>query len=788
MRSIVLLFLCILTTVIAVAQQVTQYSRARIYLDEQHTIKQLAATGVAVDHGEHRQGSSYTSDFSVQELAAAQNAGFRVEVLIPDVVRFYQEQNLKNPSLKTTSVSCDAPAVPTPAHFALGNYGGFFTYTELLAILDSMHTLYPSLISARQPVGTFQTHEGRSIYWIRVSNNPAQDQPLKPQILYTALHHAREPGSISQMVFYLWHLLENYNTDAKIKAIIDNAELYFIPCVNPDGYVFNITNSPLGGGMWRKNRRDNGDGTFGVDLNRNYGFFWGFNNSGSSPSTWSDVYRGPSGFSEPETQAVKWFAEQHNFRLALNYHTFQDDILFPFGHAPNAKPADSVTFYDLAELLTEHNDYRFGTCDEILGYYTNGDSDAWMYGDTSTKNKVFSMTPEVGDVNYGFYPPASRIIPDCGRNLPGNVNAAALLLPYADVKPTHPRVLTQATGYLHFSLQRLGFGDSSFTVSVIPLDNWMTVPGASKFYNGLQQLEQVSDSFFYTLNLNTPNHQEIRYVLRTFNGYYNEDDTVSFYFGLHHSTTAPSTNNMNDWVASGWALSTEHVSPPYSIRSSFDGVSNYVDAATHTITTANPVDLTHSLEAFLYFKAKWNVETHHDLVSVLASPAGTGQWQNLCGRRSRLDESAMIPVWEGMHHQWIEEEIDLNDFLGQPIDLRIELLSDPFVNYSGFYFDDLHIITVEDTTTGVNDQENETALLVYPNPARDQVTVRLLNAQSPQTVTATIYDCLGRPVRTLDIPAEGTIAETGSLASGTYYLRLKDNNGLPLTRKITVLH
>ena len=67
----------------------------------------------------------------------------------------------------------------------------------------------------------------------------------------------------------MWYLLENYETDTEIKTLVDNTALYFIPIINPDGYIFNESTNPNGGGFWRKNRKDNGNDTFGVDLNRN---------------------------------------------------------------------------------------------------------------------------------------------------------------------------------------------------------------------------------------------------------------------------------------------------------------------------------------------------------------------------------------------------------------------------------------------------------------------------------------------------------------------------------------
>jgi len=150
----------------------------------------------------------------------------------------------------------------------------------MIANLDAMAAKYPDLITIKAPIDGIMTHENRPIYWIKISDNPNVDE-VEPEVLYTALHHAREPGGLSSLIYFMWHTLENYDKDPKIKAMVDEGELYFIPCLNPDGYIFNINNYNNGEDFfWRKNRKDNGDGTFGVDLNRNYGYEFGFNNIG----------------------------------------------------------------------------------------------------------------------------------------------------------------------------------------------------------------------------------------------------------------------------------------------------------------------------------------------------------------------------------------------------------------------------------------------------------------------------------------------------------------------------
>jgi murein tripeptide amidase MpaA len=97
-------------------------------------------------------------------------------------------------------------------------------------------------------------------------------------------------------MYYMWYLLENYGTDPEATYLVDNREMYFVPCFNPDGYEYNRQTDPNGGGMWRKNRRNNG-GSYGVDLNRNFGYMWGYDDLGSSPIPSSETYRGPSAFS-----------------------------------------------------------------------------------------------------------------------------------------------------------------------------------------------------------------------------------------------------------------------------------------------------------------------------------------------------------------------------------------------------------------------------------------------------------------------------------------------------------
>jgi carboxypeptidase T len=785
MRSLFSVIIALLLAVCAHAQQRELYSRAKIYLDESHTINDLSALGLAVDHGEQKKNTYFISDFSASELERARKAGFKADILIQDVSKHYAEQNKKKEK-KTTAVSCDNPAYEIPSHFHLGSYGGFFTYTEYLAILDSMQLLYPGLISVKQAVGTYTTIEGRPIYWIRISNNPGVDQPLKPQMLYTAVHHAREPGSLSAVIYYLWHVLEHYSTDPQIKAIVDNTELYFVPVVNPDGYLLNISTNPSGGGMWRKNMRDNLDGTQGVDLNRNYGYNWGYDDIGSSPITSSETYRGTAGFSEPETQAVKWFTDNHHFRFTMNYHTYHNDILYPWSYIPSFQTVDSDRFFRYGAFLTEYNDYRFGTCNQVLNYITNGDSNDWMYGNNTVHSKIFSFTPEIGVTDNGFYPPAEQIIPDCQNNLPANVNIASLLLPFAELQSTDQKIRTQASGYLHYNVQRLG-DTGTFTVTALSLDSRLTVPATPKTYTGLTMLQQVTDSFSYSLLPTTANGALIKYVLRINNGLYSTDDTFEFYYGKWYADVSTSTNSLAAWINNGWGLSTTvYHTAPTAIQSSLSGSSNYPDNADLTISTATPIDLTHATHAYLYFYTKWITETDYDYAFVNAEVAGTGSWQPLCGKFTRPQRVTGKASYDGQMPNWVMEEMDLGNYLGQHVNIQFELQSDPAGNEKGFYFDDVRVLSVVDSQLGVQLVGNNTSVDVFPNPANDELRV-ICRGTFAEPIHATLIDCMGRVMMTITLSQLEQTINISSLPGGVYILRLLDGNTSLPAKKISII-
>ncbi len=406
------------------------YALAKLYL-EKNSIEKLQAAGVYFDEGELVPGKYFTSVFSYWELAQAKKAGVRFDILFADATAEFEQRNAADMRLhpdpkaeasKQAAVNCD---YPVPGMFNLGSMGGYLTYEEMLAALDTMHARFPELCSAKMPIPNSQASwEGRPIYYVKISDHVNKAEGAEAPVLYTGVHHAREGLSMMNLIYFMDYVLEHYSTDAGVRRIVDNCELYFVPCVNPDGYVYNQTTHPNGGGMWRKNRRNDAVVQKGVDLNRNYGYQWGLNN-GSSGSQSSDTYRGPAAFSEPESQAIKALAIQKNFIASVHHHSYAEILFYPWDYT-DANCSEAALFRQAGDSLTACNHYPVQHGKGSLGYLSSGTTPDWMYGDTLLKAKSYSFTNEIG--GNGFWPSRSQIIPLCEEQVLLNMRLAQFAL------------------------------------------------------------------------------------------------------------------------------------------------------------------------------------------------------------------------------------------------------------------------------------------------------------------------------------------------------------------------
>lgn len=293
------------------------------------------------------------------------------------------------------------------------NYQGYHDYAEMVAVLQQLAGRYPH-ITRLESIG--QTWEGRAIWAMRVTDRPHEDEPDEQGILVFAGTHAREHLTVEQALFLLRDLLENDGRDGETTNLITQRDIWVIPNLNPDGSEYDITRWGAAPPYWRKNRRNNGDGTWGVDLNRNFGYGWG--REGSSGITASEIYRGPAPFSEPENVALRDFVlARPHIRLIVSLHTYGEYVLFPYGYTyedlpPDMRPEDRAIFLALAEAITDMNGYRAMQASDL--YLVSGSHDDWFYGALGIYAMTWELYPRTAVP--GFYPPDSVIAAQTARN------------------------------------------------------------------------------------------------------------------------------------------------------------------------------------------------------------------------------------------------------------------------------------------------------------------------------------------------------------------------------------
>lgn len=751
--------------------QIQTYSKVSIEVNTPAKLKKLQELPIAADHGAWKK-NHFETDLSAAEIQTLQNAGFNYTVLIADVSTYYANRNMQKSGITSptpqASTCLPEPTVAQPSQFELGSMAGFFTYQEFLGHLDNMAALYPNLITVKQQIGNYQTAEGRPIYFVKISDNVSQTETAEPQVLYTAIHHAREPLGLSQLIFYMYFLLENYATNTDVQNVVNNFELYFVPMINPDGYVYNQTTNPNGGGMWRKNRRNNGNNVFGVDLNRNYGYEWGGTGASATPS--NDTYRGTGPFSEPETQAMRFFIEEHQFVTALNYHTYSDLLLYPWGYTDTEQCEDHDEFIAISADMVKRNTLLNIQSSDL--YPAAGDSDDWAYGDTTNKPKVWAMTPELGTEEDGFWPESDRIIPECKEMVDMNLKLALVSGNYGVVSDNTPIIINNTTGYFKYSLQRLGIQQGTFTVSITPLQNLQTI-GAAQTLQGLAIGEVVNDSIAYTLPLGILQGAQVKFLLTVNNGLYSHADTITKLYGSSNVVFANSGAPLTDWtISTGWNLSTNtFFSAPNSLADSPNG--NYPNNTSRTIRTTQAINIPDSAIAYLRYKAKWDIEAAYDYAQVSVS-TDAQSWIPQCGRYTHpgsINQDFEQPIYDGSQAGWVDEQIDLSEYAGQDIYIRFGLYSDQGVNADGIFIDDVTVdVVIPEVATpdGVNEY-GANAMALYPNPANNT-----LNISNASNATYAITNLLGQQLSG-GIYNNASGINVSALNNGVYFITISNN-------------
>ncbi len=295
-------------------------------------------------------------------------------------------------------------------------FATYRTLDEITQYCENIWALRPDLATIHS-IG--QGLEGWLIFSITISapdtvENPRDDRPV---VYIFSTVHAREWIAPMTTSYFASKLVADYETDAGVRALLERVRVVIVPVGNPDGYLYSWSDERY----WRKNRRDNDDGTFGVDINRNWGYEWG--RSGSSEYTKSNTYRGTEPFSEPETRALRNAALGYGDKLIahIDYHSYSQAVIWPFSFSRDAyppEPAGSIFERIADDLVGEIEHVHGANYDTIAGPdfgTAAGSSDDWFYGGLGVTSFTIELRPRGSDFN----PPVSEIFPCAQENYAG---------------------------------------------------------------------------------------------------------------------------------------------------------------------------------------------------------------------------------------------------------------------------------------------------------------------------------------------------------------------------------
>ncbi len=621
-RYSVLALLAIAVFWFGTAGATAKYSTVRITLDKKtdyQIVRSLGVDVVAVGEG------YVEAVLAPGDLERLQSTGLKYTITIDDMTAFYRGRLNVSRAM-----------------------GGYRTLSEIGLVLDSISNAHPDIVTSKWSIGS--SIEGRPIWVIKISDNPNVDED-EPEVYYYGCHHAREVITPEVLIYFMHYLTNNYGTDPQATYLVDNRELFFSPCLNPDGYAYNEETNPGGGGMWRKNRRDNGEPSesFGVDINRNYGYQWGYDEEGSSSMPWSETYRGAAPFSEPEIQAQRDFINARHFSIIANYHSYAGLFLYPWGYDRLYCPDDDI-FAQMGDTVQAMTGYTPGPPWLTL-YPVNGGSFDWEYGEQTTKEKIYAVSIEVGNNSDGFWPPVSRITPLVESQLQPN-------LFYARVAGNPEGLRAPVAPTIH-------------AIGNVDTTHFQLYWHHSDQHNPAQSFEV-----------------------------WQMKDVVRITDSLENVTPA--------WIENGFTLATG--SCHSSTHSYFSGNTSNIDTRMSMGQTLHIAS-----GDTLRFWTSYSIASGWDYGYVEASVDGGSSWASIPGSITTQDNPNGQNLGHGITGNssgWMLAKFSLALFVGQDVMFRFRYVTDGSQNTGGWYIDDIYPVEYCTTSVMLTDSAIDTTLFV----------------------------------------------------------------------------
>jgi hypothetical protein len=232
MRRIVGVLVLCLTLVWVLQAQEVKYDGYQVWRITVRTPAELEQIQRLVRDVWMVRGSVIDVCLSPDEQATLRKAGFTGEVLIPDVGALIRQQR--------------SDFAPQDGSL----FTRYLTLDEICAAMRQLAEQNPHLVQMFE-IG--RSIENRPIYALRLTREPRRARVYRdrPQVVINAMQHAREWITPPVVLYFAYRLVAEYPTNTQVREALDRLEVYVVPVVNPDGYVFTHTTNRL----WRKNRR-----------------------------------------------------------------------------------------------------------------------------------------------------------------------------------------------------------------------------------------------------------------------------------------------------------------------------------------------------------------------------------------------------------------------------------------------------------------------------------------------------------------------------------------------------
>jgi Zinc carboxypeptidase/RTX calcium-binding nonapeptide repeat (4 copies) len=315
------------------AQPSERISLETVALTGPGDLVRLGELGVEItDHVED--GAATVTLYSDAERGRLAAAGFDTSTLVADVA-----------AADRADRAAELAAASAPGRSVLPT--GRETYRVMEDYTSEMKQLAEQRPDLVRPVVVGTTVEGRPIEGIEIAAG-VDSSDGRPAYLQIGLVHAREWPSGEMPMEFAHDLVAGYGSDPRITALLDRVRVFVVPVLNVDGFIASrsfgaspVDDDPAAtqaqavndeAAYKRKNCRPTVPGSesvpcplrsrSGVDLNRNFGAYWG--GVGSSGDAASTAYRGPAPFSEPEAEALHAFSSRLQPTVVIVNHTFTE--------------------------------------------------------------------------------------------------------------------------------------------------------------------------------------------------------------------------------------------------------------------------------------------------------------------------------------------------------------------------------------------------------------------------------------------------------------------------------